>query len=336
MDVFKKYALFLILTATIAAGCKNSGGDKTLPSVSGKAGEVAVVCSKAEWEGEPGSTLRSLLSDEVPYLPQVEPKYDLFNVPQQAFNKIFQVHRNIIVINTEKKNTTPDMRVWTNVWAKPQLVIEIVAETAQQAAAIIAQNGKRILSTLEKTERNRVLDNISSFENADLRRKVNAMVGGSPLFPNGFTVKKQTSDFIWLSSETTYTIQSILVWKYPYSGPADLNPEALAAKRNEITKEHIPCTMEGSYMILNPDIMPGCDTLRYKGRDIIEQRGLWEAHNDFMGGPFVSHTFLTPDQKEIVTMDAFVYAPRYDKRNYLRQVEACLYSFDWNNIPSEE
>ena len=89
-------------------------------------------------------------------------------------------------------------------------------------------------------------------------------------------------------------------------------------------------------MILNPDIFPGSSNFDYNGRSIVELRGLWEAYNDFMGGPFVSHSFLSPDRKEIVTLDGFVYAPRYDKRSYLRQVEACLYSFEWNNIPVTE
>jgi hypothetical protein len=28
-------------------------------------------------------------------------------------------------------------------------------------------------------------------------------------------------------------------------------------------------------------------------------------------------------------VEGFVYAPRYDKRDYIRQVESILYSFDW-------
>jgi len=30
-----------------------------------------------------------------------------------------------------------------------------------------------------------------------------------------------------------------------------------------------------------------------------------------------------------VVLEAFVYAPRYPKRNYLRQVESIIYSFEW-------
>ena len=329
-------AMILCAVALLATGCKSKDGQKILPSISGKAGEVAVVCSKVEWESEPGSTLRALLGGEVPYLPQVEPMYDLFNVPQQAFNRVFQVHRNIIIINTEKKYEKPRFTTWTDVWASPQVVIQIDAEDGAKAAEVVAKEGKKILALLERTERNRIISNINSFENAELRKPVNEMFGGSPCFPKGFSMKKISDDFMWISYEPAYTIQGILIWKYPYTGEADFNDETLAAKRNEITKEQIPCTTEGSYMILNPDIMPGCDYFDYKGRSITELRGLWEAYNDFMGGPFISHSFLSPDKQYVVTLDGFVYAPKYDKRNYLRQVEAILYTFEWNNIPGGE
>ena len=329
-------AIILCAIALLATGCKSKDGQKILPSISGKAGEVAVVCSKVEWESEPGSTLRALLGGEVPYLPQVEPMYDLFNVPQQAFNRVFQVHRNIIVINTEKKFEKSRFTTWTDVWASPQVVIQIDAEDGAKAAEVVAKEGKKILALLERTERNRIISNINSFENAELRKPVNEMFGGSPRFPKGFSMKKIADDFMWISYEPAYTIQGILIWKYPYTGEADFNDEVLAAKRNEITKEQIPCTTEGSYMILNPDIMPGCNYFDYKGRSITELRGLWEAYNDFMGGPFISHSFLSPDKQYVVTLDGFVYAPKYDKRNYLRQVEAILYTFEWNNIPGGE
>ena len=35
------------------------------------------------------------------------------------------------------------------------------------------------------------------------------------------------------------------------------------------------------------------------------------------------------DGKDIIVLEAFVFAPRYDKRQYLRQVESLLYSFEW-------
>ena len=68
---------------------------------------------------------------------------------------------------------------------------------------------------------------------------------------------------------------------------------------------------------------------KYHGREFAETRGYWGVENDYMGGPFVSHSFYSPDGKSIIVLEAFVYAPRYDKRQYLRQAEAILYSFEW-------
>ncbi|MBL4755994.1 MAG: DUF4837 family protein, partial [Flavobacteriales bacterium] len=37
-------------------------------------------------------------------------------------------------------------------------------------------------------------------------------------------------------------------------------------------------------------------------------------------------TLMNDDQDKVICIDGYVYAPKYDKRNYLRQVEAILYS----------
>ncbi len=51
-----------------------------------------------------------------------------------------------------------------------------------------------------------------------------------------------------------------------------------------------------------------------------------------MGGPFVSYTFTPPANSDIITVEGFVYAPRFDKRNYVRHLEAILSSINfWGN-----
>ena len=69
-----------------------------LPNISGKAGEVIVVIGQNDWEGAIGTTLRDSLSCDFPQLPQREPMFSLVNVPQAAFNNMFQIYRNIIII----------------------------------------------------------------------------------------------------------------------------------------------------------------------------------------------------------------------------------------------
>ena len=55
-----------------------------------------------------------------------------------------------------------------------------------------------------------------------------------------------------------------------------------------------------------------------------------------MGGPFVSHSFYSRDGSEIIVAEAWVYAPQFDKRQYLRQVESVLYSWQWKEAAETE
>ena len=94
--------------------------------------------------------------------------------------------------------------------------------------------------------------------------------------------------------------------------------------------ENVPGMRDGSYMTTSDILKPEIRYSSFKGRKFAEMRGFWDVHGDFMGGPFVSHTFYTPDALELICLEAYVYAPKFDKRHYLRQVESLLYSFEWD------
>ena len=89
--------------------------------------------------------------------------------------------------------------------------------------------------------------------------------------------------------------------------------------------------VEDSYMTTSMFVKPGIRFLKYHDLDFVETRGLWDTYNDYMGGPFVSHSFYSKDGKDIIVLEAWVYAPKYDKRQYLRQTESLLYSFEWDD-----
>ena len=89
--------------------------------------------------------------------------------------------------------------------------------------------------------------------------------------------------------------------------------------------------IDNSYMTISNYQMPQMKWMRYKKMDFAEIRGFWEVQNDFMGGPFVAHIFYDKKTNNLLVLEGFVYSPRYDKRNYLRQVESIIYSFSWDN-----
>ncbi len=324
--------LFLTLSiiALSFAACNNDSG-QIKPSVSGKAGEILIVTNKANWESEPGTLLRDILAAEYPLLPQSEPSFTLINVPDKAFTSIFQIHRNIIILNIGDTFKEATFVIQEDIWSSPQTVITIAAPDKEQAAKIIEQKKEVLFNTFEQSERNRVIRNSKRYEEKPLRSIVAKAFGGSPYFPNGYSLKKQTEDFIWISYETTYINQGLFVYRVPVKDSTTMTLEGLIQARNEVLEKNVPGMLEGSYMTTSivKDKEPQLKWIKYKNRNFGEVRGLWEVQNDYMGGPFVMHAFYDKTGKNIIVLEGFVYAPRYDKRNYLRQVESIIYSFDW-------
>ena len=307
----KKILLFLAAVAALA-GCK--GGTKTLlPNVSGKAGEIIVVIDKDNWEGALGSEVRALLADECPYLAQKEPLYSLVNVTPGGFADLFRVHRNIIMMNVGAQADSAGVVYLKDIWAAPQCVIQVSGKTPEECQEQLQKNGKTIQNAIEQAERNRVIANTIKYEERDIAAAVKPSFGGSPHFPIGYKLKKATSSFIWIADDKQYTMQDILIYKYP----ADEDPFSLSnivSHRNSILKENVPGMFEDTWMTTSTFFPPQVEYTRYHGRAFAQTRGYWEVENDYMGGPFVSHSFYSPDGSEIIVAEAFVYAPKYDKR----------------------
>ena len=308
-----------------------------LPNISGKAGEVIVVIDKGNWEGVVGTALRDSLACETPYLPQREPLFGLVNVPQNAFTNMFQIHRNIIYVNVNSTVTEPGIVIRKDVWATPQTVIYVNAADSESAAQIIAENSAIMVTTIEQAERDRIIRNIKKYEELKLAQTVRGMVGGSPHFPSGYKLKKKTSDFIWIEYAIQDVTQGILVYQYPVEeGKQMISLDSIIENSNEILKNNVPGMFDNTYMTTSTAVRPGIEYKRYKGLEFAEVRGFWEVYNDYMGGPFVSHAFYSQDGQNVIVLQGFVYAPKYDKRQYLRQVESVIYSFEWAANEKEE
>lgn len=317
--------------AFCAVSCNDNKKRKALlPNISGKPGEIIVVINKAEWEGSLGTVLRDSLTVDFPFLPQREPMYELVNVALGGFTNMFQIHRNIIAINISSDVTEPGVIYRNDMWAAPQCVIKINAPTEDVAVELFKENCEKIKAVLEQAERSRVIANAKRYEERSLAPVVTAMVGGSPHFPSGYKLKKKTDDFIWITYSTQFTDQNILIYKYPVEEGKDMmSPANLLDATSRMMMENIPGMFENTYMIISPIITPSVQYKKYGAHEFAELRGLWEVHNDYMGGPFVSHVFYNPNGQDMVMLQAFVYAPKYDKKNYLKQIESVLYSFEW-------
>ena len=323
--------LFLAIAAISLISCSEAKRKQALlPNISGKAGEVIVVIDKGQWEGAVGTALRDSLACDCPFLPQKEPLYTLVDLAPSGFTQMFQLHRNIIIVNIKSDVTEPGILYRNDVWARPQCVIRINAADSETAVQIIKENSQKIVAYLEQAERDRVIANAKRYEELSISPVITEMVGGAPHFPSGYKIKKKTDNFIWVEYNPQYVTQGVFVFKYPVEeGEQMMDLDNIIRNSNDIMKNNVPGMFDNTYMMISDFARPSIEYKKYKGLEFAEIRGFWEVYNDFMGGPFVSHVFYSQDGKEVIVLQGFVYAPKYDKRHYLRQVESIIYSFEW-------
>lgn len=324
----------LLLTVLLLASCR--GGTETLlPSVSGKAGEVVVAMDRENWEGALGNQARELLAGDCPYLVMQEPMFALVNISPTGFPDMFKIHRNIVFFDINPQLDTTGVFYRYNQWARPQIVVQVCAYDAEGASELLRQQGSVIVSAIEQAERDRVIGNTMLYEEGDIAKAISEIFPGTLHFPVGYKLRKATENFIWVANDKQYVYQDVLIYRYPADKEHPFSSENIIRHRNEIMQENVPGMFENTYMTTSDFFIPQIEYLRYRGRDFVQTRGMWEVKNDYMGGPFVSHSFYSPDGKDIIVVEAFVYAPRYNKRQYLRQVESLLYTWAWNGSGSE-
>lgn len=309
----------------------NSGKMKKnlLPGVSGKAGEVLVIMEKEDWKGKCGETVRQSFLQDVQGLPQSEPMLNPVNINKKAFSELFKIHRNIVYVQISKNIETPKITVERDKWATPQIVINISAPSKENFILLFSENREKILHLILQAERDRLTTNYKKYAEYEVIDKIEKKANIKIIVPKSYTYDMDTTNFIWISHETPQISQGVFIYWYTYSDTAMFSKSELIRKRNEILKKYVSGPQKGSYMTTENQIPPILNTYLLKKDYFAEIRGLWKVEGDYMGGPFVSISRLDKKNNRIVTADGYVYAPKYDKRNYMRQIEAILYSIEF-------
>lgn len=324
------FVLFVLITGLIACdGVNRQGGvgGRILPNVTGGAGEVLVVMDNFNWENASGELLKDILMEEYPGLPQSEPLFDVIHVTAASFDNVYKYHRSIVLI-TVSSGQEGEIRFRENVWAKPQILVQITAPTATDLRQLIRDNEARIRSFLVVYDRNRLIKSYQDSKDMGLQKEIADHHQIRLAVPRGYNLDFSKEDYTSVSIETPDMSQVIQIYDYPASGPEDLSTTRLIEMRNAFTKKYVEGPRDDSYMTVSRLYEPIAYELNNNNMDVVEIRGLWELENGFMGGPFVSHSVYDASRNRIVTVDGYVYYPNQKKRTKIRQLEAIIYSME--------
>ncbi len=318
-----------VVLITAFVSCNN---DKPLmKNITGKSGELVIVIPKETWDGPSGKLLKDVMAQPQLALPQDEPIFDLIDVPPSAFTDIFKSTRNILTVRISSSIEKSGVEFKKDVWAHPQAVVNINAKTQAEFDTVFTNNSDKIVAFFLKAEKDRGMENYRNYRDNVVYNTLLKNFDIKLNLPVGFKIARKDTAFAWARYETPEISQWVMVYTYKYESDSTFTPAYLVAKRNEVMKKYVPGPRKGSYMSTQKDIAPVLSIFELNGNYAAEMRGLWETENDYMGGPFVSISVLDASKNRIVTVEGSVYAPRYDKRNYLRQVESMIYSLEFTD-----
>ncbi len=323
--------LFLFaLMVVLLASC---GSDSTHlhKNITGKAGELVVVISKNSWEDTPGKVIRDALAQPQIGLPQDEPLFDLIDVPHEAFKDIFKSTRNIIQANISVNVKKEGVSFKDDVWAFPQATVQIQAKNAEQFEQLFNENKEKILSYFLAAEKERITMNYKNVYQKGVYNILDKDFGITMKVPPGFRVMEQKKDFLWVQFDTPDIFQGIVVYTYPFVSDSAFTVNYQLPIRDSLLKTYVPGPTDGSYMSTEKRFDQVFNITKHHGNYASDMRGLWRVENDFMGGPYVSLSVLDLANQRVISAYGFVYAPSKNKRNFIRQVEAMIYSMKLNN-----
>lgn len=314
------------------------------PAHTGAAGEIIVICPDSVWNNGLDSSMIDLFEYYLPMLPRPEVAFNVGHYTPEQFTMIIERHRNVFVIKTDNKR--PENQATYNLykdrWAKNQIALEIEAKNTSEAIKKLEEHQQEIIDVINRKENERLAGIFGTYPAKGAMSVVKKSFDISLTFPKGFEVSKEGENFMWLKREKSrnlggnmyYVIQNLTIYTHPYSSEASFADSSLLAQRDQFVS-NIPGPSEGSYMTTvyafeDMDLYPIGKDVNIDGNYGRELRGLWKMENDFMGGPFVSVSTYDEKNKRIITIDGQVFGPKFDKREYLRELESIIYSIKLN------
>ena len=303
---------FLIITLSCS-----ENQQKLLPSSSGNTNNISVVSSDELWDGAVGDVIRENFGRPIYGLPQIEPVFSLSHIPSKVFSGFATKSRTILKVDIAEKEGIFNFK---NMYASPQRIIQITANSSEKIIEIINENLNSIYSTMYLNEIQEKQRRIS--KNLNQTQAIKKNIGLTLRFPSAYRVAKVDSNFVWIRRDIETGTVNLFISRYN-----DKSNSSIVKIRDSISKYHIPGPIENTFMSTDPIYTPSSQQISISGKQILETRGLWEIKGQFMAGPFLNYQFESnTKQDEYIMLDGFVYSPGSSKREYVFELEAIMRS----------
>ncbi|HZK03672.1 MAG TPA: DUF4837 family protein [Bacteroidaceae bacterium] len=327
-------ALILLIFCLIGlVSCSSGGGKKTIitPSSTGIPYEILVVADTDDFQSTAVESISKVLGSEIPGLPQSESAFKVSKTNSNKFYKTLRFCRNIVIINIDRIYTQPKIKYSRNVYSSPQVIMTIQAPDAESFSSYVAKNEEIIVDFFTKAEMNNEIDLLKTKHSHFVKEQMKRIFDCEIYVPMELIKHKIGDNFFWASTDKGERDMNFVAYSFPYTDVNTFTPDYFFNMRNSVMRANIPGPRDGQYMTTPRPYVTVVDS-EVRGKYAQIARGLWEMENYDMGGPFVSISRVDEKNQRVIVVEAFVYAPGFEKRNLIRRMEAALYTL---KLPDE-
>jgi hypothetical protein len=356
----KLYGLLIGLTIFVGSitlsSCESTHGRNTTNglSVTGKIGEILVVCDDGIWESELKDCLDSNLTQWImPYFPDVA-TFTLVHRSPNQFTQGIKRYRNTLFINIDptfqgKKGSIVKR---LDVWAKGQLVVDITGKDFNQVVETCKYGLDEVHDEFDNIEWRRIIRHFERSKNKVLKERIKKNFGIKVELPSNaslvtsrknffrieFPPASRPIEFVGSGTEDVGSVFSgLMIYQYDYKDTTQYGVNQLLKDRDTMLKYNVPHEIEGLYMGTQYDkrIYPEAKYVSNESATIdgIEIRGMFmftgkPIHST--GGAFWAFHFVHPKTKKMVCLSGYVDAPPTTSWTHpLREVQAILRSVEF-------
>ena len=314
--------LILALFAVTILSCNDKPSERVVSQSSGGLNTLTVVMNNDLWQGSIGENIREKLAGPVNGLPQIEPMFDINQMPDDAFSGFMRKQRTFLKV--EQSDSTK-MEVVEDLYAKPQTGIVISGPNSDAINNIIQKDSATIVNTLKDVEIKEKIRRISLSLKDD--EQIQKQFGISLKFPSAYRYAKTDDNFFWIRKDVPNGDMNITIYEVPFDViDKDTNTiGALIKMRDSIGGDNITVD-EGARFITEEAFAPYLKETTIAGKPAYETKGMWDVKNKFMAGPFVNYAIRDEKNNRYLVLEGFVFKPSASKRDNMFELESILKS----------
>ena len=349
-------ATISLLLAFAFSRCESGRSLSSGLSVTGKIGEILIVCEQDIWNSDIQKSLDSELVQYIlPYLPDVA-TFQLTHRTPRRFSDGIKRFRNTLFLQIDPsyKGEHGKIEKRLDVWAKGQIVIDITAKNYDQLLETCLNGLDNVHDEFDDKSWNRIMYHFSRARNETIKSQVRENFGLELVLPSHSKLVGKRKNFFRIEfpsasrpivfdggggSQDNGTIYSgIMIYQYDFKDSTQFEFGQLLAARDTMLRYNVPHEVEGMYMgtQYNKVVFPeGNNTQNYNGTiPGYEMRGMFMftgLPKYSTGGAFWAFHFVNPKTKKLMCVSGYVDAPSTTSWTHpLREVQAILRSVEFS------